>query len=68
MDENHLAALIGNEREWRKYLIRKLEELSKEQSELRGSVQEMRTWGRIWRGIGGAILAVVVAWFSNKNQ
>ena len=67
MDDQHISAIVGNEREWGKYLIRKMEALGDEQKILREEVREMRIWARIWRGIGAAIVTVVAAWFSNRH-
>lgn len=54
MDERQLNLLMENDREWRKYMIEKLDSLSTE-------VSEMKAWNLTFRVLGSAVFSIALA-------
>ena len=66
MEDEHIESLIGNEREWRKYLVKKLDTMQKEHAIFRDQITALRVWNRVWRVIGAATLGLLVFWIKGK--
>jgi hypothetical protein len=54
-----LNQLLNNEREWRKYMIERMEEYRRE-------IAHIKAWNLVFRMAGGAILSLLYLWVDHK--
>lgn len=66
MEDSHVEDLIKNEKEWRRYLVKKLDAMQKEHAVFREDITALRVWNRVWRVIGAATLGLLVFWIKGK--
>jgi hypothetical protein len=52
---NDLDQLLDNEREWRRYMIERIEEHRKE-------ITHIKVWSMVFRLVGGALLSLLYIW------
>ena len=60
MDELKIESLIENEREWRRYVVEKV-------SGIEAKLSDHMAWQLVFRVVGGALFALVIAWIEFKK-
>ena len=60
MDERALEYLIENEKEWRKYLVKKIDAVEEEQSKQGKAIVKLKVKASIWGFLSGSIPAAVL--------
>lgn len=66
MDDSQIEALIDNERDWRKYLVKKMDAMQREHMKFHQEIAAMRVWNRITRIGAGTILGLLIYWVKGK--
>lgn len=66
MDDGQLDTLLENEREWRRYVIERVERMSSDTSELGRQIAAIKVWSLVFRIAGSAIFAVLCIWIQSK--
>lgn len=59
MNDNNLEKLLDNEREWRRYLIERVEEHRKD-------LTHIKIWNTVFRIAGGILLSLFYVWVDHK--
>lgn len=54
MDNQTLEKLLENDREWRKYIVEKIEGVSKTQNMQSADIAAIKVWNLVFRTIGAA--------------
>ncbi len=60
MENTAVEAIIANEQEWRRHIMKKTEDILKEQRRQSGFLERLRVWLWVWRSAGIAVLGYVV--------
>ncbi len=66
MDESHVDDLIENEKEWRRYIVKKLDKVETEQVKIKEEMAAFRLWGWGGRGLLAIFLGGFAAWVKVK--
>ena len=66
MDDTQLDNLLENEREWRRYVIERIEKMSSENIEIGKQIAAIKVWSMVFRLSGSALFAVLCIWIESK--
>lgn len=58
--------LLDNEREWRRFLIKKVESIEAEFTHISKEIAMMKVWNLMFRLVGGGIFAILLIWIESK--
>lgn len=59
-DDEHIEALINNEKDWRRYLVKKMDAMQQEHVGFHKDLSSIKVWNKIWRLVGGSILGLLM--------
>ncbi len=66
MNDDKLESLLENEREWRRFVITRIERMSDENVEIVQQIAAIKVWSIIFRVAGSALFAVLCIWMDSK--
>lgn len=58
--------ILDNEREWRRYIIRRLDGIASAQYQTSRQIGEMKVWNVVFRLAGAGLFAIVLLWIEHK--
>lgn len=61
MNDNSLEKLLDNEREWRRYIIERIEEQRKD-------LTHIKIWSTVFRIAGGVVLSLLYVWVDHRMK
>lgn len=67
MDDKTISTLIGNEKEWRRYLVVQIKDMREEHLLLRDELKGLKVWNIVWRFLGSTAIGVVMTWIIRKG-
>jgi hypothetical protein len=66
MDDKDYDGLLDNEREWRRFLIRKVESIESEFTHTAREIAAIKVWNIVFRIIGASVFTIVLIWIESK--
>lgn len=66
MDDTQLDNLLENEREWRRYVIERIERMAEDNHEISNQIAGIKVWSMVFRISGSALFAVLCIWIESK--
>lgn len=64
--EDYTESLLDNEREWRRFIIKKMMKIEDEFSYISHEITRIKTWNTVYRLLGGGIFAILLIWIETR--
>jgi hypothetical protein len=66
MSHEEIGDILDSEREWRRYLIQKLDKMETQHDLLHSDIIQMKTWAKVWRLAWGGTFGLLLAYIQAK--
>lgn len=64
---DEINSLIENEKEWRRYVVKKLDTIVDKHHQHGREIERLKIWNTIWRSMGTLIIGAIT-WFLKEHK